>query len=231
MEEWRDIKGYEGKYQVSNLGKVRSLKNKNILEARILKQYKRYGYCLVHLSLKGIEKNKRVHRLVAEAFIPNPYKLPHVNHKDFDRENNKVENLEWCTQDYNNKYSMLDSRRKVKLTNDIYIKICDEYSNGEYVTDLAKKYNVDQALISRILRKNNINRHEKKANNKLRQRKIVRLTTNDKKIDEWESISKASKTLNINNGHIVDVCKGKRKTAGGYKWKYKGVEKSDFKRS
>lgn len=100
MEIWRDIEGYEGLYQVSNYGKV-----KNVNTNKILKQFLTdKGYCKVSLSNCGNEKHLRVHRLVAEAFISNPDNLPQINHKDEDKTNNRVENLEWCDCKYNINY-------------------------------------------------------------------------------------------------------------------------------
>lgn len=104
MEIWKDVVGYEGKYQVSNLGRVKSLNYNRTGKEQILKtQTNRYGYLYVCL---GSNHNKvRIHRLVAEAFIPNPYNLPEVNHKDLNRANNVVDNLEWATREYNIDYS------------------------------------------------------------------------------------------------------------------------------
>ena len=108
-EIWKDIEGYEGLYQVSNLGRVRSLERidasghhrKGIMLAG---RTVRGGYLNVRLYRYGSEKNKLVHRIGAETFIPNPDNLPQVNHKDEDKTNNQVENLEWCTALYNNTY-------------------------------------------------------------------------------------------------------------------------------
>ena len=98
MEEWRDIKGYEGTYQVSSYGRVR---NKH----KILSPYTtEYGYKGIKLSKNGIKENFRVHRLVAMVFLDNPNNLPIINHKDENPSNNHVDNLEWCTIKYNNNY-------------------------------------------------------------------------------------------------------------------------------
>ena len=100
MEEiWKDIKDYEGLYQVSNFGKVKSIK---FGKERILKPVTdRHGYLLVSLWKNNKQKTYKVHRLVAEAFIPNLYNLPQVNHKDENPLNNNVNNLAWCNSKYN----------------------------------------------------------------------------------------------------------------------------------
>lgn len=102
MEIWKDIAGYEGLYQVSNYGNVRSLSwsRRGIVRNLYLKKQNR-GYCHVELAKDGIRKAFTVHRLVAEAFIPNPNNYPTVNHKDEDKTNNAVTNLEWCTHSQN----------------------------------------------------------------------------------------------------------------------------------
>ena len=132
-EEWRDITGYEGLYQVSNLGRVRSLdryknqvsKSKNVYSAfcpgRILRQSYRsktskyLRVSLYHLAGDGVKScgaSYLVHILVAQAFIPNPNNLPCVNHKDEDKTNNCVDNLEWCTHKYNCNYG----NRNIKIS-------------------------------------------------------------------------------------------------------------------
>lgn len=103
MEEiWKEIPGYEKKYKVSNLGNVYSNKHK-----RILKPYKvRKGYLRVDLfDSKFVRKHQKVHRLVAMAFIPNPDNKPQINHIDGNSANNCVTNLEWCTNDENQKHA------------------------------------------------------------------------------------------------------------------------------
>ena len=108
MEIWKDIKGYEGLYQVSNKGHVKSLGNNKTRKEKILSlKPESHGYVKVKLCKNNKREHKYVHRLVAEAFLPNPDNLPVVNHKidDFEhRSDNRVENLEWCTVEYNNNY-------------------------------------------------------------------------------------------------------------------------------
>lgn len=102
MENWKPIADYEGLYEISDLGQVRSLYHD---ECRIIKQsVGSRGYKLVSLCKDGKQKTVNVHRLVAIAFVPNPDSLPCVNHIDEDKKNNAASNLEWCSYYYNNVY-------------------------------------------------------------------------------------------------------------------------------
>lgn len=111
LEIWKDIKNYEGLYQVSNMGRVKSLNYHNTKEERILKQKKdKYGYYRVVLCRNKIKKDCLVHRLVASAFLPNPNNLPQVNHRDENKQNNCASNLEFCTAKYNANYGTRNER-------------------------------------------------------------------------------------------------------------------------
>ena len=112
-EVWKDIPGYEGIYQVSILGRVKSFdrvvirKNKPeyVLSGKVLKHHDNgKGYKTVSLCKNGKPKTTYIHRLVAELFVPNPNNLPEINHKDENKANNKANNLEWCSAKYNKNY-------------------------------------------------------------------------------------------------------------------------------
>ncbi len=125
MEEWRNIQGYDGLYKVSRHGEVKSVDREIIrsdgkikhFKSVVLKQFKNNnGYLLVVLSKNGVEKQYLVHRLVAEAFIPNPHNLPQVNHKDENKLNNCVDNLEWMDAKTNSNYGTGIERRITKIS-------------------------------------------------------------------------------------------------------------------
>ena len=127
-EIWKDVAEYEGFYKVSNKGNIHSVERRNSrgyrLGGRILKpKYDGKGYPQVNLHKNGKSKTTTVHRLVAEAFIPNPKGFLEVNHKDENKSNNESSNLEWCTHKYNMNHGTLKERtaqalsKKVKATN------------------------------------------------------------------------------------------------------------------
>ena len=126
-EIWRSIDGYEGLYEVSNTGLIRSLDrfvgNRNRIKGKILSiKIEKNGYCSVALFKYGKMKRYLVHRLVARAFIPNPDNLPQVNHKNEDKSNNNVDNLEWCSIEYNINYGTRTQKAiSTKVKNGYYV--------------------------------------------------------------------------------------------------------------
>lgn len=124
MEIWKDIKGYEGRYQVSNLGNVKSLKRiitnslgrKHTINERILSPGKdKDGYLQVNLHLNRKTKMVKIHRIVALTFIDNPNNMPIINHKDENKQNNKASNLEWCDYKYNVNYGNCPQKRSLSM--------------------------------------------------------------------------------------------------------------------
>ena len=107
MSEWRPIKGYEGLYEISDTGNVKSIPRKGTRSTEpkiMIVSIYNHGYPQVTLTKHGKGKTARIHRLVADAFLPNPNGLPEINHIDEDKTNNNVNNLEWCTRIYNINY-------------------------------------------------------------------------------------------------------------------------------
>ena len=115
-EIWKPIEGYEGLYEVSSLGRVKSLGNDKSRKEKILKPGMARGYLKVGLCRNGKMKFFLVHRLVADAFIPNPMGLPEINHKDEVKTNNIVSNIEWCSAKYNANYGTLQERKASALS-------------------------------------------------------------------------------------------------------------------
>ena len=139
IEEWRPIPGYEGLYEVSNTGRVRSLDKydsmNRFLRGRILRLFTDgLGYLRAQLYSNSKRKSFLVHRLVAQAFIPNPDNLPQVNHRDENPSNDSVDNLEWCDGKYNVNYgTRIDRIRDIRLKNGTYTGLSkEEYRKKRY---------------------------------------------------------------------------------------------------
>ena len=209
MEEvWKDIAGYEGLYQVSNMGRVKSLSRMkwsglnggcyvNTKEKILQGSVHSNGYKIV--TIYG--KMRYIHRLVAEAFISNPYNLPQVNHRDENKTNNCVNNLEWVTCKENNNYGTAIARRKEKMTGR---KLSEEHKKKVGDAHRGKKRSIESVNKTALARRKAV-------------KGIHKITGN---IVEFNSVKEASETLGICGGKICACCKGKRKSAGGYMWHY-----------
>ena len=112
---WKDIKDYEGKYQINTTGQIKNSKGKILLG-----YINNKGYQMVHLRTKESNKLHSVHKLVAQTFIPNPKHLPEINHKDENKLNNAVPNLEWCDGTYNKNYGTRNKRISNTKINNTY---------------------------------------------------------------------------------------------------------------
>lgn len=155
----KDVPGYESLYGVDELGNVYSLIHQR---SKILKPHEKNGYLAVNLFKNGKCRHKYVHRLVAEAFVDNPYSFPVVNHIDANKHNNRAENLEWCTQLRNIEHSWEKGLQKgvgenhpmAKLTVEQVKEIRREYVKGSRdfgTSALSKKFGVAQCTISAIV--------------------------------------------------------------------------------
>ena len=154
MEIFKDIKGYEGMYQISDLGNVKSLERlnsagKHIKERLLKKDFDpTTGYYSIGLNKDGKSKRLWIHRLVADAFLANPNKYPQVNHKDENKRNNNVDNLEWCTETYNQVYT----NGKQVLKYDNFGNLLAVYPSNR---EAATANNVSISTISRWCKKGN----------------------------------------------------------------------------
>lgn len=206
MEEiWKDIEGYEGLYQVSNLGRVKSfLKNKYVGAIRAFATDKD-GYFTIVLHKPGQKYNKKVHRLVATAFIPNPLNKPCIDHINTNRKDNRVDNLRWCTV-------------KENAGNPLTRAHISTAKTGTKASEDTKK------LFS-MIRQGALNpmygrRHSMETKQKL-SKPIVQLDVDGNIINEFMGAQHASDITGIHRQTIVGVLNGRGYTAGGYKWKYK----------
>ena len=139
-EIWCPVKNYESLYEVSDQGRVKSLK---FCKERIMKPSRdTCGYLLVNLWKNGEKKPYRIHRLVAQTFIPNPDNLPEVNHKDEDKINNKVSNLEWCDRKYNNNYGTHNQRMAEKKSK----PVLQYEKDGKFVKEWKSAVDVQRNL-------------------------------------------------------------------------------------
>ena len=158
---WADIAGYEGLYQVSSTGEVKSLKGWNghriIERERILSKTKTTtGYYKVELIKNGVKRSFRVHRLVAGAFIPKVEGKEIINHKDGNPLNNSVSNLEWCTQKENVNHAYdtgLNKRFEISKN-----ELKDMYDSGMSISDIAHLKGISGSVILKAMKKHGINR-------------------------------------------------------------------------
>ena len=170
-EIWKDIKGYEGEYMVSNLGRILSLLGKS---PRLLKpRYNKLGYARVSLHARN---DKLIHRLVADAFLGNPDNLPEVNHLDENPSNNIVTNLEWCTHKDNINYGSCQKRARATQSKTFPQKNRKDCSKSVLCVETG---------------------------------------------DTFLSINEAERVLGISRILISKVCRGIRKSAGGFTFKFK----------
>lgn len=158
-EIWKPIPGYNGKYLVSNLGRIKSLVRKKQI---ILSQFKdRCGYFVVNLYNKNGQKTTKVHRLVAERFIKNPHRKPCVNHLDCNKENNSSKNLQWCTNQENMDHAYANGLinapfgekcHNAKISNDDVKEMRKKYIPFKYTAKMiAEEYGIHHSYVSLIL--------------------------------------------------------------------------------
>lgn len=173
IEVWRDVVGYEGLYKVSNLGRVMQLEKTTVVgygakvkhKNKIKNTYKKEnGYICTHITKDKRTRDVYVHRLVAQAFIPNEENKPLVNHKDFDRANNKIDNLEWVTHSENNMWSrenMSNAHKGKKLSEEHKIAISNAIKGKKRKAKINcnRKTNTGEHHISKVVQNGYVSYH------------------------------------------------------------------------
>lgn len=212
VEEWRDIKGFEGLYQVSDWGNVRSLEKKCIgrnqygtifsykKKGKILKpSFDRDGYLILGLRKDGVRKNAKVHRLVAEAFLPNPENKPIVGHTKTldngleDKTANEAWNLQWMTPEENSNFGTLPQRVSERFRGE------NSYWYGKHFSDEMKR---------------------KMSLNNKKCKKVFKYSLNDELLEVFNSIRNAAKSMGCDHRGLARCCNGEYKQYVGYKWKF-----------
>ena len=195
-EIWEDIEGYEGLYQVSNYGNVKSqqrlrwngkgwcIQKECIMSQRINTS----GYKIVVLCKDGVKRVKIVHRLVAYAFIPNLNNFPEVNHKNEIKTDNRAENLEWCTKIYNQNYG----------TKKIRTQITRKKLNSEWNALMKKNKNHSYGA----------------------EKPVLCYLKDGTFVNRFRSLSVAAQSIGDCTSHIADCCNGRRKSVRGYNWRH-----------
>ena len=261
-EQWKTVNG--SNHSVSTCGRIRRDEHSteqfiNGVHAKTL-HYKarimrltlsKHGYFHTRIKIDGILKDVRVNRLVAEAFIPNPDNLPHVNHKNEDTTDNRVENLEWCTPEYNNNYGTARQRliaTRIKNESDKWRTIKQFTLGGELIhsfkyKSLLEKAGFDYNLVDKcckhilpsafgfVWRYNDdpysydFKKHSIEGRNELGQVApvpVIQYDINGNFIREYPSMTEAAIAMNGNTTTIGYCCNGRNQRAYGYMWRRKG---------
>lgn len=201
-ETWKDIDGYEGLYQVSDIGRIKALPRHRragnisyVQKEHMMTQFTNTsGYKYVRLNIGSDKRMFFVHRLVAGAFVENPLSLPEVNHKNEIKTDNNAGNLEWCTRCYNETYGT--KRERIQRTKEIL--------NSDYYALMKKNLNHSYGA----------------------EKPVLCYMPDGTFVTRYSSISIAAQTIGDCSSHIAACCKGRRKSVRGYIWKYEcaGVE-------
>lgn len=186
---WKDVVGFEGLYEVSCSGEIRNKKNGQLLNGGTIKK----GYKRISLRKDKMTYQFLVHRIVAEAFIPNPDQKKFIDHVNTIASDNRVENLRWCDYAENNNNPI--TKKKIS----------------------ASKSGKNHPLYGKRHKRETIDKMKNSAKNI----PVIQVSKNGKVLKEWNSIAEAERETGIPHGNISKCCCGERKTAGRYVWRYK----------
>lgn len=190
MAQWKEIPGYDGKYEVSTYGNVRCVNYRKSGKSQNMKlSLSRHNYYMVTLRQHGKNVNRSVHRLVAITWIPNPNNLPEIDHINSNPSDNRLENLKWCTKEENLQNPFTIAKRKNKES--------VPYSKNP-ITDEARK-RISERMSKPVIQMDLLGRY----------------------IGEYPSIKAAGEITKVHQAAINKCCRGKTRSAGRYKWKYK----------
>ena len=228
IEIWKPIAGFEGLYEISSLGRVKNVPHwvtrdyirnngehiidRLFIKEKILNPKRKYPHSkrtkggeqcyLGHALRKGGKYfNKLLHRLIAEAFIPNPDNKPCIDHINGDALDNRIENLRWCTYKENNNNPITKERKAVSSIG---------VNKGRKHTEEFKLM-MSEKFKGRKIKKEWVQHSFKR---------VFQYTTSGEFVAEYESMKEASKKVGISSGQLTDCCKGKHKTGKGYVWSY-----------
>lgn len=250
-EEWGFPEGFKGIIEVSNTGRIINHNYRGRGLAKEIKPYLHHGYFYISINIQGKPRTIGVHRLVAMAFIPNPENLPFVNHKDENPQNNNVDNLEWCTHQYNITYGTAIQRRSMSQS----IPVIQLSLNGEFINRFpstliaSEATGITKAGISAACRglqtqshgykwryedegkhQQSLKKREQLVNEGIRNRKeacdrrakvVLQFSLNGEFIKEYPSGEIASKETGIKRDTIRHNCSKQTRTTHGYIFKYK----------
>lgn len=226
IEEWRPVVGYEGLYEVSDWGNVRSVDKyigKRFWKGKVLKKIPNFeDYHIVTLSDENHkQKQHKVHRLVAEAWIPNPENKKEVGHTKTlengleDKTANEVWNIKWMTRKENANYGTIGERLSKHMKENNPMKREDVAAKvSEKMKIIQKKLWLEHPEYFDVLKKSD--KHYEKKKIKINQYNI----TTDELIKIWDSAADIERELGIHHSNIAANCRGKVNSAGGFKWKY-----------
>lgn len=199
-EEWKAVKGYEGIYEISSTGLLRTLKTGHIKSPSLGNN----GYYYFNISKGNKQKRVTLHRLLANAFIPNPENKPCIDHINTIKTDNRLENLRWCSckENCNNPLSITHSSESHKGQT----KTPESIEKWKQSRNKWKRTRSYESFISRLVQ--------------TRSKPIIQIGKDGEEIQVFPSVREAARNIGKRPSNIFGVLSGKQKTAGGYRWKY-----------